>query len=68
VSLTYNSQFEKLFRERVELDRQRVLNEIEGGQAVQTIEAYRERVGYLTALGHIGEWCDEVSADLNKGT
>lgn len=66
--LTYNGQFEKLLRERVEEERERVRDEIAGGQAVQTFEAYRERVGYLRALDELEGWCADVTTDLNKGT
>ena len=53
-ALTYDSRFETLLRERVEAERQRVLNEIEGGEAVQTFDIYRERVGHLRALREAG--------------
>lgn len=64
---TYSNRFEALLRERAELERSRVLEEIAGGEAVTTLDSYRERVGYLRAIAELGEWCDTANKDLNEG-
>ena len=64
---TYGSHFETKLRQRVEEERQRIMKELEGGEAVKTLDLYRERVGYLRALRELGGWCTEVATELNEG-
>jgi hypothetical protein len=63
---TYGSLFEEKLLERVEGERQRVMQELEGGEAIKTFETYRERVGYLRALRELEEWCSDAETDLKK--
>ena len=67
VAQTYDSLFARKLQERIEAERQRVMEEIEGGEAIKTLEIYRERVGYLRALRHLDDWCAEVERNLNRG-
>lgn len=64
---TYSSLFEEKLLERFDAEGERIRNELAGGEAVHTMEAYRERVGYLRALKDLREWCLEAEEDLNKG-
>ena len=67
-AITYGSQFEAKLRQRVEAERQKVMEWIEGGEAVTSFEIYREHVGYLRALRELSDWCTDAASDLEKGT
>lgn len=64
---TYGSLFEEKLLERAEAERQRVRDELEGGESIHAMEGYRERVGYLRALRDLRGWCADAELDLNKG-
>lgn len=65
-AITYNSQFETKLRERVQVAREGLIEEIAGGHACKTLDAYRERVGYLNALRDLDGWCREVETELQE--
>ena len=66
MALTFNMQFETELRKIVSQKRDEVLSKLEIAGGVDDYAAYREQVGYLRALGDMGDWCNEVSLKLEQ--
>ena len=66
MALTYNNQFEIELGKLVEAERQHVLDLLATGGGIEDFAAYRERVGYLRALGKVVELFEDVQKVLNQ--